>query len=71
MRLEDHHIAADPGYLFPALYNHLTWPDAPDGPLHALCQAARPARRNWLRSVQDPARSPRPGCARWRGIPVR
>ncbi len=38
------------------------------GSLHALCEAAQPKRRSWLRSLQDPARSPRPGCARWKGI---
>ncbi|GIV82981.1 MAG: hypothetical protein KatS3mg051_2335 [Anaerolineae bacterium] len=60
LRLEDYHIAAAPEWLFPALYNHLTWPDAPEGPLHALCEAARPRRRNWLRSLQDPRPQPPP-----------
>jgi WD40 repeat protein len=60
LRLEDYHIAGAPEWLFPALYNHLTWPDAPDGPLHALCEAARPARRNWLRALQDPRPQPPP-----------
>ncbi len=60
VRLEDYHIDKAPEWLFPTLYNHLTWPDAPDGPLHALCEAARPKRRNWLRSVQDPRPQPPP-----------
>ncbi|WP_376790876.1 NB-ARC domain-containing protein [Thermoflexus sp.] len=58
LRLEEHHIARHPDYLFPALYNHLTWLDAPDGPLHRLCEAAREGRRNWLRSRLDPRPEP-------------
>ncbi|WP_200907187.1 NB-ARC domain-containing protein, partial [Ardenticatena maritima] len=60
LRLEDHRIAMAPEWLFPAFYNHLTWLDAPDGPLHALCEAAAGKRRNWLRSVQDPRPQPPP-----------
>ncbi len=60
LRLEEYHIAPYPDYLFPALYNHLTWIDAPDGPLHALCEAARPGRCGWLRSTQDPRPQPPP-----------
>ncbi len=58
LRLEEHHIRDHPDYLFPALYNHLTWLDAPDGPLHRLCEAARAGRRGWLRSVLDPRPKP-------------
>lgn len=58
LRLKEHHIARHPDYLFPALYNHLTWLDAPDGPLHRLCEAAREGRRNWLRSRLDPRPEP-------------
>lgn len=58
LRLEEHHVAPHPDYLFPAFYNHLTWLDAPDGPLHALCEAARQGRRNWLRSRLDPCPEP-------------
>ncbi len=60
LRLQEYPIHHDPSYLFPALYNHLTWLDAPDGPLHALCEAARAGRRNWLRMTQDPRPAPPP-----------
>jgi WD40 repeat protein len=60
-----HHIRRAPELLFPHLYNHLTWLDAPDGPIHALCQRTRrswtragPA--GWLRMVQDPRPAPPP-----------
>ncbi len=40
VRLEASRIAQAPEWLFPALYNHLRWLDAPDGPLYRLCEAA-------------------------------
>ena len=49
LRQEVNHIAYSPEYLFSALYNHLTWLDAPEGPLHRLCEVARIGRQNWLR----------------------
>jgi WD40 repeat protein len=52
--LDVHHIHSAPELLFPQLYNHLTWLDAPDGPLHVLCERARERHTGWLRSVQDP-----------------
>ncbi|RMF29395.1 MAG: hypothetical protein D6759_13920, partial [Chloroflexi bacterium] len=58
VRLEAPHIAQAPEWLFPALYNPLTWLDAPDGPLHRLCEAAAGGRRNWLRSRMDPRPEP-------------
>ena len=62
-RLEAHHIHRAPELLFPQMYNHLTWLDAPDGPLHARCEDARSApgrtaHSGWLRMVQDPRPAP-------------
>jgi len=58
VRLESSRVAQAPEWLFPALYNHLTWVDAPDGPLHRLCEQAREGRRDWLRSLLDPRPEP-------------
>ncbi len=60
VRLQSPYIARAPEYLFPTLYNHLTWLDAPDGPLHTLCEGARGRRHTWLRMVQDPRPAPPP-----------
>ncbi|HEY76402.1 MAG TPA: hypothetical protein G4O00_09510 [Thermoflexia bacterium] len=60
VRLESSRIAQAPEWLFPALYNHLTWLDAPDGPLHRFCEEAAAGRRNWLRSLLDPRPEPPP-----------
>ena len=64
LRLEASRIAQTPEWLFPALYNHLRWLDAPDGPLHRLCETAA-ARRGGqsgalplLRSRLDPRPEP-------------
>jgi len=64
LRLEAHRIAQAPEWLFPALYNHLRWPDAPDGPLHRLCEEAAARRQGQigalplLRSHLDPRPEP-------------
>ncbi|MBN1264821.1 MAG: DUF4062 domain-containing protein [Anaerolineales bacterium] len=52
LRLDSHYLQQSPELLFPLLYNHLTWLDAPLGPVHALCESQRPGRSGWLRSVQ-------------------
>jgi len=54
LRLESHRLQQSPGLLFPLLYNHLTWLDAPSGPVHELCESQRQGRTGWLRSVQNP-----------------
>jgi WD40 repeat protein len=61
LRLEASRIAQAPEWLFPALYNHLRWLDAPDGPLHRLCETAASRRTGYLRSRLDP----RPGPLLW------
>jgi WD40 repeat protein len=63
LRLESHHIHRAPELLFPHLYNHLTWLDAPNGPLHRLCERARTQATctpsvGWLRMIQDPKPAP-------------
>jgi hypothetical protein len=58
LRLEEYPIARAPEWLFPALYNHLRWLDAPDGPLHRLCEAAAARRTGYLRSRLDPRPEP-------------
>jgi hypothetical protein len=58
LRLEEYHIARAPEWLFPALYNHLRWLDAPSGPLHRLCEAAAARRTGYLRSRLDPRSEP-------------
>ena len=58
LRLEASRIAQAPEWLFPALYNHLRWLDAPDGPLHRLCEAAAARRTGYLRSRLDPRPEP-------------
>jgi WD40 repeat protein len=58
VRLEAWRIAQAPEWLFPALYNHLRWLDAPDGPLHRLCDTAASHRTNYLRSRLDPRPEP-------------
>ncbi len=60
LRLESHHIQRAPELTFPQFYNHLTWLDAPDGPLHTLCERGRQGRAGWLRLVQDPCPTPPP-----------
>jgi hypothetical protein len=67
LRLEASRIAQAPEWLFPALYNHLRWLDAPDGPLHRLCEAAA-ARRQGQNNVLPLLRSrldPRPEPPLW------
>jgi len=67
LRLEEYHIARAPEWLFPALYNHLRWLDAPNGPLHRLCEAAA-ARRQGQNNVLPLLRSrldPRPEPPLW------
>ena len=59
LRLESHHIHRHPEMLFSRLYNHLTWLDK-NGPIHAICEQARPGQRNWLRMIQDPRPAPSP-----------
>jgi hypothetical protein len=59
-RLESHHINRAPELLFPQLYNHLTWLDAPDGPIHRACERGRVGRAGWLRTAQDPRPAPPP-----------
>ncbi|MCL6542546.1 MAG: AAA family ATPase, partial [Roseiflexus sp.] len=56
VRLEASRIAQAPEWLFPALYNHLRWLDAPDGPLHRLCEAAV-ARRQGRNGARPPEQS--------------
>ncbi|MDN5274024.1 NB-ARC domain-containing protein [Chloroflexus sp. MS-CIW-1] len=58
LRLESSRIAQAPEWLFPALYNYLRWLDAPDGPLHRLCDTAASHRTNYLRSRLDPRPEP-------------
>jgi WD40 repeat protein len=64
LRLEEYPIARAPEWLFPALYNHLRWLDAPHGPLHRLCEAAAARRQGQnnvlplLRSRLDPQPEP-------------
>ena len=58
LRLESSRIAQAPEWLFPALYNYLRWLDAPDGPLHQLCDTAASHRTNYLRSRLDPRPEP-------------
>ncbi|WP_152556117.1 AAA family ATPase, partial [Chloroflexus sp. MS-G] len=58
VRLEASRIAQAPEWLFPALYNYLRWLDAPDGPLHRLCETAAFHRTNYLRSRLDPRPEP-------------
>jgi len=58
LRLEAHRIRQAPEWLFPALYNHLHWVDAPDGPLHRLCETAAARRTGYLRSRLDPRPEP-------------
>jgi WD40 repeat protein len=60
LRLESHSISKGPELVFPHLYNHLTWLDAPHGLVHAICEKAKIKRANWLRMVQDPRPSPLP-----------
>ena len=67
LRLEASRIAQAPEWLFPALYNHLRWLDAPNGPLHCLCEAAA-ARRQGQNNVLPLLRSrldPRPEPPLW------
>lgn len=54
LRLESNVIYKFPELLFPNLYNHLTWADSPDGPIHKLCENQRIGRQGWLRNVQTP-----------------
>jgi WD40 repeat protein len=56
---ESHKINQVPNLLFPLLYNHLTWLDAPEGPVHHLCEEARDGRNHYLRSILD-AKPPLP-----------
>jgi hypothetical protein len=58
LRLEAGRIHQAPELLFPQLYNHLTWLDAPVGPVHRLCEEAGGHRKGWLRSLQDPRPKP-------------
>jgi sugar lactone lactonase YvrE len=58
LRLEASRIAQAPEWLFPALYNYLRWSDAPDGPLHRLCEQAAAHRTGYLRSRLDPRPEP-------------
>ncbi len=58
LRLEAHHIQRAQGLLFPQLYNHLTWLDAPDRPVHTICERYRQGRDRWLRIIQDPTPAP-------------
>jgi WD40 repeat protein len=58
VRLEASRIAQASEWLFPALYNYLRWLDAPDGPLHRLCDTAASHRTNYLRSRLDPRPEP-------------
>ena len=44
-----------PELLFPQLYNHLTWLDAPDGPLHTLCERGRQGPRRLAADGAGPA----------------
>ena len=60
LRLESHAVNKAPELLFPNLYNHLTWLDAPDGPIHTLCERAVEDHDNWLRMTQDPRPAPPP-----------
>jgi len=72
LALGSHHIQRAPELLFPHLYNHLTWLDAPDGPIHALCQRTRRSRTRlgpagWLRAwSRTRARLRRPGPSPWK-----
>jgi hypothetical protein len=56
VRLEASRIAQAPEWLFPALYNHLRWLDAPDGPLYRLCEAAL-AHREGQNGARPPGQS--------------
>jgi WD40 repeat protein len=58
--MESHHINRAPELLFSHLYNHLTWLDAPDGPIHQACERGRVCHNGWLRTVQDPRPAPSP-----------
>jgi WD40 repeat protein len=65
VRLEASRIAQAHEWLFPALYNHLRWLDAPDGPLCRLCEEAAARRQEQhaalprlLRSRLDPRPEP-------------
>ena len=66
LRLESHHIHRATELLFPHLYNHLSWLDAPPkvgdsaGPIHKICEEAASKRGGWLRMIQDPRPSPPP-----------
>ena len=67
LRLESHAINKAPELLFPHLYNHLTWLDAPDGPIHALCERAARKQHGWLRMTQDPRPAPTPWLRSFEG----
>ncbi|WP_448546111.1 NB-ARC domain-containing protein, partial [Roseiflexus sp.] len=56
VRLEASRIAQAPEWLFPALYNHLRWLDAPDGPLYRLCESAL-AHREGQNGARPPGQS--------------
>lgn len=59
LRLESPHIQKSPELLFPSLYNHLTWLDAPNGPVHTLVEKAKKmVHTDWLCMLQDPRPSP-------------
>jgi WD40 repeat protein len=60
LRLESHHINRAPELLLPQLYNHLTWLDAPDGPIHRVCEDNRGSRTGWLRAIRGPRPAPLP-----------
>ncbi|HQN30943.1 MAG TPA: hypothetical protein PKX20_07425, partial [Methanothrix soehngenii] len=64
LRLQAHHINRSPGLLFPHLYNHLVWLDAPGGgqakcgPIFRICKDAEQKHSNWLKMAQDPRPAP-------------
>lgn len=49
LQRESHVLTMHPDLLWQQMYNRLTWEDAPDGPIHEICEQARAGRKNWLR----------------------
>lgn len=54
LRLNSHLINENPGLTFTYFYNFLTWLDAPNGPIHALCEQEARRQVNWLCLTQNP-----------------
>lgn len=54
LRLNSHLINENPDLTFTYFYNFLTWLDAPNGPIHALCEQEARRQVNWLCLTKNP-----------------